>query len=148
MILFFTEKFPPDTVVLSGTLLATYYGTLNSAQSLRSKNPFVLPALCFCWYYLSHMKANGTSLCSAAVVRLHLLRRRAPLSYGTNTRRKPMLLLRSSGSLLLRFAERQFCALLFQLPPRKTRFEPTSDTLFELHLYHSSNCLAFEWSCI
>ncbi len=35
-----------------------------------------------------------------------------------------MLLLRLSGQLLLRFAERQFWALLFQLPPRFTRFEP------------------------
>lgn len=35
-----------------------------------------------------------------------------------------MLLLRLSGSFLLRFAERQFRALLFQLPPRKTRFVP------------------------
>jgi hypothetical protein len=33
-----------------------------------------------------------------------------------------------SGVLLLRFAERQFLALLFQLPPRLTRFEPLSDT--------------------
>jgi hypothetical protein len=28
------------------------------------------------------------------------------------------------GLLLLRFADRQFLALLFQLPPRITRFEP------------------------
>ena len=33
-----------------------------------------------------------------------------------------MLLLRLSGLLLLRLAERQFSALLFQEPPRKTRF--------------------------
>lgn len=39
------------------------------------------------------------------------------------TIRKPMLLLRLSGVLLLRFAERTFLALLFQLPPRITRFE-------------------------
>ena len=31
--------------------------------------------------------------------------------------------------LLLRFADRQFSALLFQLPPRSTRFEPTTDAL-------------------
>ena len=37
--------------------------------------------------------------------------------------RKPRLLFRFSGSFLLRFAERQFLALLFQLPPRITRFE-------------------------
>jgi len=34
-----------------------------------------------------------------------------------------MLLFRFVGGLLSRFAERQFCALLFQLPPRSTRFE-------------------------
>ena len=39
-------------------------------------------------------------------------------------RRKPRLLLRFDGSFLLRFAERQFLAELFQLPPRFTRFEP------------------------
>jgi hypothetical protein len=53
-----------------------------------------------------------------------------PMSYGTNTRRKPQLLLRLSGVLLLRLAERQFCPLLFQQPPRKTRFEPSIDALF------------------
>jgi hypothetical protein len=35
-----------------------------------------------------------------------------------------MLLFLLSGLLLLRFADRQFLALLFQLPPRITRFEP------------------------
>ena len=35
-----------------------------------------------------------------------------------------MLLLLFDGLLLLRFAERQFWALLFQLPPRCTRLEP------------------------
>lgn len=38
-----------------------------------------------------------------------------------------MLLFLLSGVLLLRFAERQLFALLFQLPPRLTRFEPLSD---------------------
>src|SRR3990172_722212 len=33
---------------------------------------------------------------------------------------RPMLLFRLSGSFLLRLAERQFLALLFQLPPRST----------------------------
>ena len=36
----------------------------------------------------------------------------------------PVLLFLLSGLLLLRFADRQFLALLFQLPPRITRFEP------------------------
>jgi len=40
------------------------------------------------------------------------------------TRRKPILLFRFDGVLLFRFAERQFDAVLFQLPPRFTRFEP------------------------
>lgn len=39
-------------------------------------------------------------------------------------RRKPRLLFRFDGLFLLRFADRQFLALLFQLPPRLTRFEP------------------------
>jgi len=39
-------------------------------------------------------------------------------------RRKPRLLFRFDGSFLLRFADRQFLAVLFQLPPRLTRFEP------------------------
>lgn len=39
-------------------------------------------------------------------------------------RRKPRLLFRFDGEFLLRFADRQFTGLLFQLPPRFTRFEP------------------------
>jgi hypothetical protein len=35
-----------------------------------------------------------------------------------------MLLLRLSGVFLLRFAERQFWAVLFQEPPRSTRLLP------------------------
>jgi hypothetical protein len=42
------------------------------------------------------------------------------------TRRKPLLLLRFDGALLFRYAERQFDAALFQLPPRFTRDEPTA----------------------
>ena len=48
------------------------------------------------------------------------------LSYGARANRKPLLLLRLSGVLLLRLDTRQFCALLFQLPPRNTRLEPLS----------------------
>jgi hypothetical protein len=51
------------------------------------------------------------------------------LSYGTKTRRKPILLFRLSRVLLLRFADRQFPALLFQLPPRSTRIEPMINAL-------------------
>ena len=36
--------------------------------------------------------------------------------------RKPTLSLQLPGSFLLRYAERQFLAVLFQLPPRMTRF--------------------------
>ena len=36
-----------------------------------------------------------------------------------------MLLFLLDGLLLLRFADRQFLPLLFQLPPRITRFEPS-----------------------
>lgn len=45
------------------------------------------------------------------------------------TARKPMLLFVFDGLFLLRFAERQFLALLFQLPPRFTRFEPVCASL-------------------
>jgi hypothetical protein len=38
--------------------------------------------------------------------------------------RKPRLLFRFDGSFLLRFADRQFLAVLFQPPPRLTRYEP------------------------
>ena len=50
-----------------------------------------------------------------------------------------MLWLRLAGWLLLRFAERQFCALLFQLPPRNTRFEPTMDALLVLYVCHNGS---------
>lgn len=42
----------------------------------------------------------------------------------------PRLLLRFEGELLLRLATRQFEALLFQLPPRLTRFEPNGNSLY------------------
>ena len=41
------------------------------------------------------------------------------------TRRKPRLLLRLSGSFLLRFETRVLLSLLFQLPPRFTRLRPS-----------------------
>jgi len=49
------------------------------AQGFRSKNPFALLTLCIWWSYSSPFTANGTSICSAAVLRLYLLRRRATL---------------------------------------------------------------------
>ena len=45
---------------------------------------------------------------------------------GARTTRKPRLLFAFDGLFLLRFADRQFEASLFQLPPRFTRFEPTA----------------------
>ena len=51
------------------------------------------------------------------------------LSYGTKTTRKPTLLLRLLGFQLLRLATRQFVELLFQLPPRITRLEPSANAL-------------------
>jgi len=69
------------------------------------------------------------------------------LSYGTKTRRKPTLLLRLPGVSLLRLADRQFLALLFQLPPRRTRFEPTIDALsFTMQTTHDTHF--FEFSCV
>ena len=54
-----------------------------------------------------------------------------PVTLGIRTKpaefrasRKPLFSLRFDGSFLLRLADRQFAASLFQLPPRFTRFEP------------------------
>jgi hypothetical protein len=52
------------------------------------------------------------------------------VSYGTKTTRKPTLLLRLWGLLLLRFTGVHHSALLFHEPPRITRFEPTIITLY------------------
>ena len=49
---------------------------------------------------------------------------RGPFPSGAWARRTPLLLLRSSGVFLFRFAELAFSAVLFPLPPRSTRFEP------------------------
>ena len=49
-------------------------------------------------------------------------------------RRKPLLLLRLSGVFLLRLAERRFVGLLFQEPPRSTRFLRTCRPSRESHL--------------
>jgi len=51
----------------------------------------------------------------------------APIGRGSVLeRRKPRLLLRFDGWFLLRYAERQLSASLFQEPPRITRLEPVS----------------------
>ena len=58
---------------------------------------------------------------------------------GVLATRKPMLLLRLSGSLLLRFDERQLLELLFQLPPRSTRSKSLSKQS-RAHFSASSRC--------
>ncbi|MFT4973955.1 MAG: hypothetical protein ACI9JY_003168, partial [Saprospiraceae bacterium] len=55
----------------------------------------------------------------------NLFRSGNPSHFELWANRKPLLLLRLSGLLLLRLDTRQFLALLFQLPPRKTRLEPS-----------------------
>ena len=45
------------------------------------------------------------------------------------TRRKPLLLFSFDGLLLFRLDEVQLSALLFQLPPRFTRFDPEEEPL-------------------
>jgi hypothetical protein len=65
-----------------------------------------------------------------------------PLSSELKARRKPRLLFRFDGWFLFRFADRQFLAVLFQLPPRFTRFEPSgrSPASFLTHACGISNC--------
>jgi len=60
-------------VILAYVNFCYYYVySVNNAQSIRSKNPSALPALCIFWNYLSLFAANGTTICSAAVVQLYL----------------------------------------------------------------------------
>ena len=54
----------------------------------------------------------------------HRLGANIEISAGGLERRRPMLLFRLSGVLLLRFAERTFLGLLFHAPPRITRWPP------------------------
>lgn len=51
-----------------------------------------------------------------------------------------MLLLLLFGLLLFRFATRQLLALLFQLPPRFTRFDPLAD-FYPILLVKDDRCL-------
>ena len=62
------------------------------------------------------------------------------LSYKARTRRIPRLLLRLSGALLLRYDTRQFVKLLFQLPPRFTRFEPFPINIHKIFSVLTCNC--------
>ena len=64
------------------------------------------------------MASSGRTLCTlAASVNA------ASLAVSVLATRKPLLLFRLVGLFLLRFAERRFCGLLFQEPPRRTRDE-------------------------
>lgn len=55
-------------------------------------------------------------------VRIHILFSQiSVMSELERARRKPLLLFVFDGVLLFRLATRQFVALLFQLPPRRTR---------------------------
>ena len=49
---------------------------------------------------------------------------RKPKPHYSNKTRKPLLLFRLSGVLLLRFAQRTLFGSLFQEPPRSTREDP------------------------
>ncbi len=61
---------------------------------------------------------------------------------GNAARRKPMLLLRLPGSFLLRLADWQFPASLFQLPPRFTRLVPLGDAqILSKQLFETLLCL-------
>jgi len=71
--------------------------------------------------------ATGAGQASGHIKRSRPIRKQTKSSLCVLERRNPMLLFLLSGVLLLRFAVRQFLALLFQLPPRLTRFEPLSD---------------------
>ena len=56
---------------------------------------------------------------------------RPPVRAGTaRATRNPRLFFEFVGVFLLRFAERQLVALLFQLPPRFTRFWPMDCTQY------------------
>ena len=63
------------------------------------------------------------------------------LSAELRATRKPRLSFRFSGSFLLRYADRQFSAGLFQLPPRITRFRPNgrSPQILVTHACETSN---------
>ena len=58
-----------------------------------------------------------------------------------------MLLLALFGLLLLRLADRQLLALLFQLPPRFTRFEPYGRNPKEFKIVDLRLSIADGFSC-
>ena len=75
--------------------------------------------------YLSRPAIGGSphGLAAAGTGRHPVRQAHSGASCRAAARRNPMLLFRFDGLLLFRFAERQFLALLFQLPPRIIRFE-------------------------
>ena len=80
------------------------------------------PSFIFGYRHRHHRNKGWTLLWHAR--RIHIRRlwhRRALATAPAHTTRKPILLLRLSGLLLLREAERQFSGLLFHEPPRSSR---------------------------
>ena len=73
---------------------------------------------------ITHMFRIKVCLHISCIHKIHL---------SSETRRSPRLLFLFDGVLLLRLEERQFFALLFQLPPRFTRFDPLHD-LYPIYL--------------
>ena len=98
-----------------------------NAQNVRNKHPFVLLVLCIKKLFIALKRMGHQSVQWQSSNVAHELR-------DEQTRRKPTLLLRLSGCQLLRFAQRQFCAGLFQEPPRITRFDPSIDARFFTYL--------------
>ncbi len=86
-------------------------------------------------FSLLFRKEAGQLLVPTDVIRLF------HTSYKEITKRKPKLLLRFVGVLLLRFATRQFSGLLFQLPPRFTRLVPNSKCPLKSQKYTFSEIL-------
>lgn len=72
---------------------------------------------CICHIH-THQTWTGYASCSHEYIML-------ASSELERARRKPLLLFVFDGVLLFRLATRQFVALLFQLPPRRTRLEPS-----------------------
>lgn len=79
--------------------------------------------LIFGYRHRYHRNKGWTLLRHARRIHIRQLwHRRALAAPPSHTTRKPILLLRLSRLLLLREAQRQFSGLLFQEPPRSSRF--------------------------
>jgi len=104
----------------SWCLVVTFLCVGGNSPKPPEKTFLILPAVCFrhtAWqnlkYFLLAQFLNNQYL-----------------NYGRRAKRKPLLLLLLVELLLLRLATRQLVALLFQLPPRKARLEPTIISFF------------------